>query len=144
VKGGRQEKSEKELAALARLQNNYGFLLNPGRVAGQFEDSRGEKSTQEKQPKRDVGAPVQSASKDSSGKYIPPNWKQNPTREDTDRRKGADKRSRSRDRERTERGGGGAHTDRIPRDNRENRGGDRREREDRPRDRLRDRDVRRR
>jgi hypothetical protein len=43
VKGGRQEKSAKELAALARLQQNYGFLLNPESVMGQFDDSLEEK-----------------------------------------------------------------------------------------------------
>jgi hypothetical protein len=138
VKGGRQEKSEKELAALARLQNNYGFLLNPDSVSGQFEDSRDEKLTQETQLKRDHPPPV-SSTKASTGKYIPPQGKDHPIRGDLDRRKGADRRSRSRDRERSSRGNG--YSDRTPRDNRGGREQDRRERGD---DRPRDRDDRRR
>lgn len=42
AKGGRKDKTAKEMAALARLQSNYGFLMNPLDAAsalGQFEDA---------------------------------------------------------------------------------------------------------
>jgi transcription termination factor Rho len=48
AKGGRKDKTAKEIAALARLQSNYGFLMNPQDAAsalsesgklGQFEDA---------------------------------------------------------------------------------------------------------
>jgi hypothetical protein len=99
VKGGRQEKSAKELAALARLQHNYGFLLNAEGVMGQYDDSLEEKKkkTASLFVKDEKGKSDNTSTKSNpSDRYVPPRGKDTPQDQRKDRR---DRKSRSRSRD---------------------------------------------
>lgn len=138
VKGGRKEKSAKEIAALARLQQNYGFLLNPESVMGQFDDSLEEKKSTNFQSKdgkeKSDNNTTSTKSHPSSARYVAPKGKE-------EERKGREERkSRSRSRDNRRERGNGSQSQRYHNQDRER---DSRREEGRPRDRSRERDRRR-